>query len=133
MDGISGINKAAPIGESEGRSELTFEVLEYLEGRLEGLVKLARVAHAESRFSYIAFAPQKVETIAQKALADTKRHGIMLCSDHGQLVGAVYCSVGEYHIGTGTLVTTIHNINVLPEKRHGLSGGKIALGLFARR
>ena len=108
----------------------SFELLATSDDRMGGLVALAKAAHEESRLSYIIFAPHKVEAIVRKALADTKRHGIMLCKDHGLVVGAAYCSVGEYHVGAGTLVTTIHNINVLPEKRRGLSGGKIALGLM---
>lgn len=97
---------------------------------MKDIVFLAKRAHEESRFSYITFAPQKVQAIAERAIADPKRHAVMLAWDGGDPVGFVYCSIGEYHIGTGTLVTTIHNINVLQEVRHSLRGGRVALGLF---
>lgn len=97
---------------------------------MEDIVLLAAQAHAESRFSYITFAPEKVRAIAERALSDPKRHAVMLAWEGGAPVGFVYCSIGEYHIGTGTLVTTIHNINVLKDVRHGLRGGRVALGLF---
>ena len=113
-----------------GKSNLKFELLEQADAHLDDLIELARASHDESRLSYITFAPQKVEKIVRRALSDTKRHGIMLCTDQGHPVGAAHCSIGEYHIGEGTLVTTIHNINVLAEKRHSLAGGKVALGLL---
>jgi hypothetical protein len=54
----------------------------------------------------------------------------MIAERRGQAVGFVYCSVGEYHIGSDVLLTTIHNMNVARSVRSSLSGGKIALGLF---
>lgn len=110
--------------------QLSFEVLSEPDKRLEDLTFLARAAHDESRLSYITFAPHKVEAIVKRAVADPKRHGILFCSDRGAPVGAAYCTIGEYHIGVGTLVTTIHNINVLPEVRRKLTGGRVALGLM---
>lgn len=55
---------------------------------------------------------------------------MMVARNRGKPAGFAYCSIGEYYIGTGTLVTTIHTINVLREVRHGLRGGRAALGLF---
>lgn len=97
---------------------------------IDDIIFLAQKAHEESRFSYITFAPDKVREIAERAISDPKRHGAMMAWDDGKPVGFVYCSVGEYHIGTGTLLTTIHNINVLKDVRRGLRGGRVALGLF---
>ena len=54
----------------------------------------------------------------------------MIAEKHYQAVGFVYCSVGEHHIGSDDLLTTIHNMNVFRTVRSSLSGGKIALGLF---
>lgn len=68
--------------------------------------------------------------IATTALKDEKRHGIMVTLRGDDLVGAASCSVGEFHIGTGILLTTIHNINVKRQERARLSGGRAALGLF---
>lgn len=100
------------------------------ESDIPALVDLAYEAHTESRFSYIEFAPGKVEKIAKRALADPKRSAVMLANKNAVPVGAAYCSVGEYHIGTGSLFTTIHNVNVSKHIRSSLSGGRVALGLF---
>lgn len=108
---------------------LEFEVLTSMDA-IDDIVYLAGRSHAESRFSYITFAPDKVRAIAKLALADPKRRGVMICRDKNKPVGIVYCSIGEYHIGTGTLVTTIHNLNVLKNVRHSLKGGRVALGLL---
>jgi hypothetical protein len=97
---------------------------------IPSLVQLAREAHEESRFGHIPFSAGKVERIARRALADTRRHGIMLGFRRGEPAGAVYCSVGEYHIGADVLLTTIHNLNVRRSVRARLSGGKITLGLM---
>ncbi|PRY94225.1 hypothetical protein [Donghicola tyrosinivorans] len=112
------------------RHGFRFEVLDQSFTDVQGLVELARSAHDESRFSYIPFAPQKVEAIIRRSMEDTKRHGVLLCRDATQLVGMVYCSIGEYHIGAATLLTTIHNMNVRPDVRHKLRGGYAALGLL---
>lgn len=119
-------SKSAPSAQSEG---LVFGVLQDLEA-LADIISIAKQSHEESRFSYITFAPQKIRAIAERVIADPQRHAVMMCWDNGKPVGIAYCSVGEYHIGKGTLVTTIHNINVLKEVRHGLRGGRVALGLF---
>ena len=115
--------------EARATGKLKFEVLTSMEA-IDDIVYLAEQSHKESRFSYITFAPDKVRAIAERALADTKRNGALLCWDKDKPVGFVYCSVGEYHIGTGTLVTTIHNLNVLKDVRHSLKGGRVALGLL---
>jgi len=85
------------------------------------IVDLAREAHAESRFGYIPFRADKVRKIAERAIADEKRHAVMLAEKDGAPVGFAYCSVGEYHIGTDVLLTTIHNINVSRDVRVSLS------------
>lgn len=97
---------------------------------LRALVDLACEAHEESRFGYIPFSEEKVRKIAAIALIDDKRHGIMVVFRKNELVGAAYCSVGEFHIGTGVLLATIHNINVRRSERSALFGGRAALGLF---
>jgi len=94
------------------------------------LIDLAREAHSESRFGYIPFSVDKVRKIALGAFKDTKRHAVMLASRGEVPVGFAYCSVGEYHIGEGVLLTTIHNMNVSRSIRSSLSGGRVALGLF---
>ncbi|MBY6156552.1 GNAT family N-acetyltransferase [Pseudooceanicola nitratireducens] len=97
---------------------------------LPAIVRLAQKAHKESRFGYIPFNADKVLKIARAAFKDQKRHAVMIAERCGQAVGFVYRSVGEYHIGSDVLLTTIHNMNGSRTIRSSLSGGKIALGLF---
>lgn len=97
---------------------------------MDDIVFMAQQAHEESRFSYIDFASHKVRAIAERAIADPKKNAVMMAWDDRKPVGFLYCSVGEYHIGVGALVTTIHNVNVLKDVRHSLRGGRVALGLF---
>ncbi|WP_353531629.1 hypothetical protein [Cognatishimia sp. WU-CL00825] len=97
---------------------------------LPAILALAKEAHEESRFGYIPFSADKVRKIARSAFKDTKRHAVMIASKGKTPVGFVYCSVGEYHIGKGVLIATIHNMNVSKDVRASLAGGRIALGLF---
>lgn len=115
--------------EQSGRSRLQFRLAKD-KSDLPAIVALAREAHEESRFSYIPFSEAKVRKIALGAFKDQKRHAVMLATKGDTPVGFVYCSAGEYHIGEGVLLTTIHNMNVSRAVRSSLSGGKIAMGLF---
>lgn len=110
-------------------SALSFALITSMES-LDAVMYLAKRSHEESRFSYIAFSHQKVKSIVERVLGDPKRHAIMICYEKQKPIGFVYCSIGEYHIGIGTLLTTIHNINVLKEVRHTLKGGRAVLGLL---
>lgn len=94
------------------------------------IVELAEQAHVESRFSRIAYSEDKVRRLFLRALKDHKRSAIFLGERRGSPVGFAYCTIGEYHIGTGTLIATIHNINVIKSVRSSLDGGRVALGLF---
>ena len=98
---------------------------------IPALISLAGDAHHESRFRDIPFSPDKVADIAGRAIADPKRHGVFLAAKGDAPVGMLYCSVGEYHIGTDVLLTTIHNMNVSRDVRESLSGGRVALGLMS--
>jgi hypothetical protein len=97
---------------------------------IESIIELARLSHAESRFGYIPFSGDKVRKVVEKALENEKRQGVFFAYKGEVLVGFAYCSIGEYHIGTDVLLTTIHNINVAKDVRHKLDGGRVALGLF---
>ncbi|MCT4559723.1 MAG: hypothetical protein N4A61_16885 [Pelagimonas sp.] len=110
-------------------AKLRFGLLEDLSA-IDDILALAEKTHAESRFSYIEFAPYKVRALAERAIQDQKRHAVMMAWLGDKPVGIAYCSIGEYHLGVGTLLTTIHNINVLKDVRHSLRGGRVALGLF---
>lgn len=100
------------------------------EADIPHIIALAKEAHEESRFSYTPFSAAKAEKIIRRAFADNKRFAFFLAFRCGTPVGFAYCSISEYHIGSGDLLTSIHNINVSKSVRAGLSGGKVAVGLF---
>lgn len=97
---------------------------------IEDVVFLASEFHEESRFGYIPFAPEKVEAIALGVLKDPAHQAIMLCWEHGEAVGALHCSAGEYNIGKGVIVSTFHSLFVLPRIRRTLLSGRVTLGLM---
>ena len=96
------------------------------------IVSLAREAHAESRFGYIPFSSSKVESIIARIVANPARSACVLAARGDDVVGMLWCSVGEYHIGSDVLLTTIHNLNVGKTLRASLAGGRVTLGLLKR-
>ena len=131
---LRALKKKALDGQSKERQQETHSDLSFRlatsDSDLPAIVHLAREAHEESRFGYIPFNADKVRKIAKSAFADEKRHAVMIAERRRQAVGFVYCSVGDCHIGSDVLLTTIHNMNVARSVRSSLSGGKTALGLF---
>ena len=53
-----------------------------------------------------------------------------MAENNGKALGGLYCSVGEYFIGTGTLIATIHNINISSDIKGSILRGKVAMGLL---
>ncbi len=128
------LQTAKQIGETlqkgaQHSSSYSFRLLESKQD-VPAVIELARAAHEESRLGYIPFSEKKTRRIAEQAMKNPKRHAVMLAFKSDQPVGLLYCSVGEYHIGEGVLLATIHNINVLKEVRASLGGGRAALGLL---
>ncbi|KZL22974.1 MULTISPECIES: hypothetical protein [unclassified Pseudovibrio] len=117
-------------GPAEARKLYSFRLVESKQD-IPAVIELARCAHEESRLGYIPFSEAKTQKIAENAIKDPTRHAVMLALKAEQPVGLLFCSVGEYHIGEGILLATIHNINVLKEVRASLSGGRAALGLLS--
>lgn len=97
---------------------------------IEALVTLAQAAHLESRFSYIKFSPDKVRKIAMRALKSPKNSVIFLATGPSGPMGAAHCSVGEFYIGEGERIATIHVMGVPKRNAHGLASGKASLMLM---
>lgn len=97
---------------------------------MSAILRLARDAHQQSRFRDIPFSEEKATKIVEKALLDRKRHGILLALKGDVAVGGLHCSVGEYFIGTGTLIATIHNINIASNVGSTMLSGRTTLGLL---
>lgn len=118
-----------PGGDAKTVKSLAFREVQSVED-IPSLVALARDAHAESRLAKIPFSSEKVAKIAKRAIDNPDRFGLFLATKGARPVGFLYCTIGEYHIGSKALLATIQNINVKRVERSGLAGGKIALGLL---
>jgi hypothetical protein len=100
------------------------------EADIPDIISLAREAHDESRFSYIKFSDAKVRKITKSALQNNKQQAILMVAKGDRPIGFASCSIGEYHIGEGAFISTIHNMNVSQSFRSTLAGGRAALGLL---
>lgn len=92
--------------------------------------ELTKEAHRMSFFKGVPFDEDKVYSIVEKSISNRATNGIMLAGNTLGLKGAAFCSVGEYIIGSGVLLTTIHGIYVVNEARNSLLSGRVALGLL---
>lgn len=84
---------------------------------IASLVNVAHKAHSETRFSHIPFNVDKAVKVAQAAIAKKDPALIILAERDGEAVGFIYCMVGEYYIGSGVLVATVHSFSVLRDFR----------------
>ena len=114
---------------SSTKVQIAFKVVDDLVD-LPDLIGLAREAHAESHLARIPFSEGKVARIVERALADPVHQGIMLARRGEVPAGALHCSAGEYLVGTGAILATVHTIYVSASLRTGLGGGRVALGLL---
>lgn len=115
-------------GAADSRS-LKFQIVRK-EAELAPIVALAREAHEESHFGYIPFSEDKVCKIGARAFSQQNRNLVLLATRQDKPLGFAFCSAGEFHIGTGVLLTTIHVAYVSHSIRDSLAGGRVALGLF---
>lgn len=123
--------KNSDISVTENRPKKRLKFSEFNRGHdPKDVLALAKDFHGESRFSYIEFAPKKVKAIVERVLNNNKREAILMCWEAERPLGALYCSVGEYHIGYGSLITTCHSIFVRSDIRGSLLSGRVTLGLM---
>lgn len=107
-------------------------VLRRAELRDEGdpLFTLIERAHAESRFAYAPFSRRKARRVLAQALAEGRRHLLVVADYRGLPQGFVYASAGEYLVASGAIMATINAIYTAAELRGTLLGGRISLRLF---
>ena len=64
---------------------------------------------------------RKVEALIARIVASPSRSACILAARGDDLAGILWCSVGEYHIGSDILLATIHNLNVQKSLRATLA------------
>jgi hypothetical protein len=83
----------------------------------DALLDLAEAGHLESRFGDIPFSRVKAQRQLDAALADRRRHLLIVADVGGRPEGFVFASVGGYFVGTGALL-------VRREYRYGFCPGQ---------
>jgi hypothetical protein len=91
---------------------------------------IAKEAMAESRFKGAEFSVEKFTMAAERAAADTSRHGVLIAARSDSPIGFAYCNVGEPLVETGLLITTVQVLYVGKSTRDTLLGGKAANALL---
>ena len=90
---------------------------------------LARQAHGQSIFSELEFSEAKFATIFDKSIDQLGRFITLKAEVKREIVGFLYCNLGEYFVAQNNLQANVHALYVKEELRHSMLGGKIAVKL----
>ncbi len=126
-DGADGLDRAAS-GKSPRRSAVCVRLPE--ESDWPDLRQLVRRQHQRTIFADIPFSEAKLEALVQKARHPMPNQCLIVAEARGQIVGAAWCSAGEYLIGEGTLMTTVHLLAVDTERCGSYLSAKVFLRLL---
>lgn len=93
------------------------------------LCELGRQEHEESLFCNLTFSETKFNDIfAEGIRADTSSLGLV-AEYQQQLVGFMYCTLGEYFIAQSGLIVSVNITYIKHDLRQTLLSGKLALRL----
>ncbi|CTQ55913.1 hypothetical protein LP7551_04463 [Roseibium album] len=97
---------------------------------LDALRPLSTAFHQESRFSKVPYSFDKRDALFQRALDTPDFSALIIAERQGKPVGFLFCTVGEYIVGTGDLFTTIHSFYISKDLRNTLASGRAATRLI---
>ena len=126
-DGADRLDTAAA-GKSQRRSAVCVRLPE--EKDSPDLRQLVRRQHQRTIFADIPFSEVKLEALVQKARHPMPNQCLIVAEARGQIVGAAWCSAGEYLIGEGALMTTVHLLAVDAERCGSYLSAKVFLRLL---
>ncbi|MES9857497.1 MAG: GNAT family N-acetyltransferase [Sedimenticola sp.] len=96
---------------------------------IKRMIDLGSMAHEESQFSNLSYAPEKLMRFCLKAISEDgrKRTCLMMAENGTKLVGVIVASVNEhyfsYELGASALLFYVH-----PEHRGGMAAIKLLHG-----
>ncbi len=126
-NGTDGLDPAAS-GKSQRRSAVCVRLPE--EKDWPDLRQLVRRQHQRTIFADIPFSEVKLEALVQKARHPMPNQCLIVAEARGRIVGAAWCSAGEYLIGEGALMTTVHLLAVDAERCGPYLSAKVFLRLL---
>lgn len=87
--------------------------------------------HDESRFRDIPLARAKCDRLLSKAFDNPDQYALVLAETGDGPIGFVFCSVGEFLVGTDDLMTTVFAFYVRERARATMIGGRAAIRLLS--
>ncbi|MCP4318004.1 MAG: GNAT family N-acetyltransferase [Hyphomicrobiales bacterium] len=87
--------------------------------------------HNESRFRDIPYSHKKRDNLFSQAIANPERYALVIAEFNRDPVGFIFCSAGEYIVGTDELLTTVFSFYVRKRYRQTMIGGKAAVRLLS--
>lgn len=86
--------------------------------------------HSESRYSDIIYSHKKRDELFKKAMNNPKQYALFVAEYKDEPAGFLFCTIGEYIVGEGDLITTVYSYYVRKKYRCTMIGGKAALRLL---
>jgi GNAT superfamily N-acetyltransferase len=86
--------------------------------------------HRESRYAHIPFSETKFKRNFLHALNNPDNTLAVYIRHDGKAVGMMQAGVGEYYLGDGGRIATVHALYVSKRIRGTLLGGKVAMKLM---
>jgi len=97
---------------------------------VELVLPLAREFHTESRYGHLPFSELKLRRVFAAGLDRPNESMGAYVLRGEQVVGIVHVRVGDYFLGEGGRMATLHAFYTAASIRHSLLGGKVALRLL---
>ncbi|MEE4188497.1 MAG: GNAT family N-acetyltransferase [Roseobacter sp.] len=98
---------------------------------LEYLRPVSLELHGESRYADIPYSHKKRDDLFIRAINEQQHYALFIAELDDEPVGFLFCTVGEYIVGYGDLITTVYSFYVRHKYRGTLVGGKAAIRLVA--
>ena len=86
--------------------------------------------HQESRFSNINYSHKKRDDLFVRAINKPDRYALLVAEYKAEPVGFLFCTIGEYIVGYGDLMTTVYSFYVRKKFRDNAIGGKAAMRML---
>ena len=93
------------------------------------LYSLALEGHGDSVFRSVPFSVQKFNNAFDRVLDSTQPVIALVAEFQQQIIGFIYATTGEYFMGTGDHIVSVHGLYLQRSLRITLLGGKVGLKL----
>ncbi len=123
--GAVSVAKGAPVDNAASRIIIRLPK----EADREAVRALARQLHDNTVFADIKFSDAKFDRIFDRCLAKSRFTTVLVAELTGRIIGLAWITAGEFHLGEGEILTTVHALGIDESLNGSLLAGKAFLRL----